>query len=90
MLVRLGLGDRRGERVEKLFRRFAAPRRAGQGHAASPRLVILDEPSTGLDPGARSDLWEYLEQIRREERGHDRPHDALCSKKLKRPIGSPS
>jgi ABC-2 type transport system ATP-binding protein len=28
--------------------------------------LILDEPSTGLDPGARADLWRYLEQVRRE------------------------
>ncbi len=26
--------------------------------------MLLDEPSTGLDPGARSDLWQYLEQVR--------------------------
>jgi ABC-2 type transport system ATP-binding protein len=32
-----------------------------------PRLLLLDEPSTGLDPGARSDLWQYLEQVRQEE-----------------------
>ena len=29
-----------------------------------PQLLLLDEPSTGLDPGARSDLWKYLQQIR--------------------------
>jgi ABC-2 type transport system ATP-binding protein len=26
----------------------------------------LDEPSTGLDPGARHDLWRYLQQLRSE------------------------
>jgi ABC-2 type transport system ATP-binding protein len=32
-----------------------------------PRLLLLDEPSTGLDPGARSDLWQYLEQVRQAD-----------------------
>ncbi len=29
-----------------------------------PRLLLLDEPSTGLDPGARADLWNYLAEVR--------------------------
>jgi ABC-2 type transport system ATP-binding protein len=34
----------------------------------NPRLVLLDEPTTGLDPQARRQLWERIEAIR--ERGH--------------------
>jgi len=34
----------------------------------NPRLVLLDEPTTGLDPQARRQLWGRIEAIR--ERGH--------------------
>ncbi|HEY0609089.1 MAG TPA: ABC transporter ATP-binding protein [Chitinophaga sp.] len=33
-----------------------------------PRLVLLDEPTTGLDPQSRRQLWERIEAIR--EKGH--------------------
>ncbi|HET6499141.1 MAG TPA: ATP-binding cassette domain-containing protein [Amycolatopsis sp.] len=37
-----------------------------QALVSSPRLLILDEPTIGLDPVARSSVWERIEQIRAE------------------------
>jgi len=64
MLTRLGLSDRRRELVEKLSGGLRRRVELATGMLHRPRLLLLDEPSTGLDPGARSDLWQYLEQVR--------------------------
>src|SRR4051794_18716148 len=64
MLARLGLADRRKELVEQLSGGLRRRVELATGMLHRPRLLLLDEPSTGLDPGARSDLWHYLEQVR--------------------------
>jgi ABC transporter family protein len=38
----------------------------GLGLVHSPRLIFLDEPTTGLDPQSRSNLWEHIRQLRQE------------------------
>ncbi|MFG2043720.1 ABC transporter ATP-binding protein [Dactylosporangium sp. NPDC048998] len=35
-----------------------------RGIVAAPRLLLLDEPTVGLDPQARQDLWEILDGLR--------------------------
>lgn len=67
MLQRLGLAERSGEYVEKLSGGLRRRVELAQGMLHRPRLLLLDEPSTGLDPGARSDLWNYLQQVREKE-----------------------
>jgi len=33
-----------------------------------PKILLLDEPTTGLDPNVRQEIWEKLEELRRTER----------------------
>ena len=64
MLARVGLGDRAGDRVERLSGGQQRRVELAKGLLPQPRMLLMDEPSTGLDPGARRDLWDYLTQLR--------------------------
>ena len=45
----------------------------GAGLVARPRVLLLDEPTTGLDPANRLDLWAYLRDLVNEGCDHP-PH----------------
>lgn len=65
-LARLGLSDRMNARVDSLSGGLQRRAEIAKGLLHDPELLLLDEPSTGLDPGARHDLWRYLRQLRDE------------------------
>ena len=67
MMERLGILDRANERVDRLSGGLKRRAELAKGLLHRPSLLILDEPSTGLDPGARIDLWRYLKNLREEE-----------------------
>ena len=67
VLRRVGLSDRAKEYVETLSGGMQRRVELAKGLIHSPGVLLLDEPSTGLDPGARRDMWQYLRTLRDEE-----------------------
>jgi ABC-2 type transport system ATP-binding protein len=67
LLSRFGMDDRAREIVEKLSGGMRRRVEIAKGILHTPELLILDEPSTGLDPAVRLELWNYLEQLRRDD-----------------------
>jgi len=67
ILTRVGLADRSGERVETFSGGMQRRIELAKGLLHHPGVLLLDEPTTGLDPGARRDLWQYLQMLRDEE-----------------------
>lgn len=67
LLERLGLAERADDFVETLSGGLARRVELAKGLLHGPELVLLDEPSTGLDPGARRDFFSYLVHLRDRE-----------------------
>ena len=68
VLQRVGLLDRAQDRVKTLSGGLKRRVEVAKGLLHKPNILLLDEPSTGLDPGARRDLWEYLHELRTQEK----------------------
>jgi ABC-2 type transport system ATP-binding protein len=68
ILDRVGLADRMKELVETFSGGMARRVELAKGLLHHPSVLLLDEPTTGLDPGARRDLWQYLQILRDQER----------------------
>jgi len=68
MLGRVGLADRAKEKAETFSGGMQRRLELAKGLLHHPSVLLLDEPTTGLDPGARRDLWQYLAILRDEER----------------------
>lgn len=66
LLDKLGVSPRQRDRVDSLSGGLQRRVEIAKGLLHDPQILLLDEPSTGLDPGARHDLWRHLLELRRE------------------------
>jgi lipooligosaccharide transport system ATP-binding protein len=60
------LTDRRGAVVDELSGGMRRRLLIARGLVHQPRLVMLDEPTVGLDPQVRQELWALIDRLRSE------------------------
>jgi ABC-2 type transport system ATP-binding protein len=63
MLAQTGLGDRADSEVSELSGGNRQRVNIAVGLLGEPAVLLLDEPSTSLDPRQRARLWEFVETL---------------------------
>ncbi|MGJ8525561.1 putative ABC transporter ATP-binding protein YadG [Halomonadaceae bacterium LMG 33818] len=67
LLEDLGLGDKRQQQARTLSGGMKRRLMIARALIHKPRLLILDEPTAGVDIELRRSMWEYMERINAEE-----------------------
>jgi len=66
VLEMVGLWERRGSRVRTFSGGMKRRLEIARGLLHSPRVLFLDEPTVGLDPQVRQELWALIDRLRNE------------------------
>jgi lipooligosaccharide transport system ATP-binding protein len=64
LIERFGLADKSTQMIESLSGGLRRRVQVARALISNPKVLVLDEPTTGLDPDARRELWEVLTEER--------------------------
>jgi ABC-2 type transport system ATP-binding protein len=67
VLQLVDLEDRRKTQVKSLSGGMKRRAEIARGLVHFPKVLFLDEPTTGLDPQTRSNVWEYIYRLQKEK-----------------------
>jgi ABC-type multidrug transport system ATPase subunit len=68
LLITFGLSDLKSQRYHALSGGQKRKVDIARAMINQPSILILDEPTTGLDPKSRKDLWAFIHQLRKSHR----------------------
>lgn len=64
----VGLTERKDDQVKKYSGGMRRRLEIARGLIHSPKVLFLDEPTLGLDPSSRETMWEYIQQLVKQEK----------------------